>query len=484
MFRGDPRSVNLFIDGRWRTPEGECYADATSPVDGQHIGYVAQGSRGDTTAAIRSAHQAFPGWAATNVFERAAALHRVADVCRHRARELAVALTHDQGKPLFTEAHAEVDELVHYFTGAAEDVLRFNGVVAPSRLPGARALVERRPLGVVGVITPWNWPYTMPAQLIAPALAVGNTVVWVPAPSTSLCSSVLMECLAEAELPAGVVNFVPGPGPVVGDEVAGHPGVAAVAFVGSTATGLQVARRAAGKVQLMEMGNNGPLVVMDDADLDRAVTGTVLGSFLCSGQSCAAAERILVHRDLHRSFVTALTERVNSEVVLGDPFEERTTLGPLNNAAVAQKMTRHVDDALRRGATVTTGGRPDSDESLYWPPTVLDDVSRDSLVAREETFGPIAPVLPIESLEDAIALTNALPYGLMAAIYTRDVAAGLRYADAVKSAWVNVNESTNHWEPHLPFGGGAGTSSGVGRVGGRYALDTLTQTRTVILGGP
>jgi acyl-CoA reductase-like NAD-dependent aldehyde dehydrogenase len=189
-------------------------------------------------------------------------------------------------------------------------VLRLDGAIPPSRLPGARVLIERRPLGVVAVITPWNWPYTMPAQVIAPALAAGNTVVWTPAPTTSVCSAVLMDAIADADLPPGTVAFLPGPGPVVGDDIAGHPRVAAVAFVGSTQTGLSVARRAAGKAQLLEMGNNGPLVVMDDADLDRAVAGTLVGAYLCAGQSCTAAERILVHERVHDAFVAALAAAV------------------------------------------------------------------------------------------------------------------------------------------------------------------------------
>src|ERR1700721_475128 len=289
-----------------------------------------------------------------------------------------------------------------------------------------------------------------------------------------------------AALPPGAAAFLSGPGPVVGDEIAGHPGVAAVAFVGSTQTGLSVARRAVGKAQLLEMGNNGPLVVMDDADLDRAVAGTLVGAYLCAGQSCTAAERILVHERIHDAFVAALAAAVAKEVVLGDPFDPQTTMGPLNNAGVAAKTARHVADALARGADLITGGgaAPGRPTALYWQPTVLDNVPRDALVAREETFGPVAPVIAVASLEDAITLTDDLPYGLMASIYTADASTGLRYADAVRAAWVNINESSNYWETHLPFGGGGGSASGVGRVGGRYAMEALSQVRTVVLSGP
>ena len=478
-------TVDLFLDGQWRRPETGDYDAAASPATGETLGHIAQGTRADANAAVRAAAEVRHRWAATSAFERAGYMRRVGQICRTRRDTLASALTLDQGKALFTEAYQEVDDLIGYWFDAAEDILRFDGTAPPSRLRGARALVERKPLGVVAVITPWNWPYTMPAQLLAPALAAGNTVVWVPAPTTSWCSGVLMQCLVDAELPDGVINLLTGAGPVVGDEIAGHPDVNCVAFVGSTATGMQVSRRAAGKAQIIEMGNNGPLVVMNDADLSRAVQGAIVGSFLCSGQSCAAAERIFVHRQIHSDFVAMLVEATQGQVRLGDPNAVESTMGPLNNHAVAEKLREHVIDALDRGATLCTGGKPQPQmpTDLYWPATILDNVPRDARVANEETFGPVAPIIPIDHLDDAINLTNSLPYGLIAAIYTADANVGLQYADSIRAAWVNINESTNHWESHLPFGGAAGTHSGVGRVGGRYALDALTQPRTVIIGG-
>src|SRR5215212_742715 len=248
----------------------------------------------------------------------------------------------------------------------------------------------------------------MPAEVLAPALACGNCVVWTPAPSTTVCSGLLAECVAEADLPRGVFNMVLGPGPEVGDELAAHPGTRAVAFTGSSATGLTVARRAAGKAQLLEMGGNGPLVVMDDADLEAAAEAARIGAFLGSGQSCSAAERILVHERVRSDFVALLAGEVEREVRLGDPLADTTTMGPVNNEPGAEKMDRHVADAVERGATVVTGGARAGGfpTRLYWEPTVLDGVPADSLVATEETFGPVAPVVAIDSLDDAIRLTN------------------------------------------------------------------------------
>ncbi|HEX2102594.1 MAG TPA: aldehyde dehydrogenase family protein [Solirubrobacteraceae bacterium] len=476
-------ATRMFIAGAWEDALSGEVADATSPATGQGLGAVAQGDREDARRAVAAAKDAFPAWARETAFARADALRRVADVCERRRDELARALTLDQGKPLHAEAYDEVDELVAMWRGAAEDGIRLEGAIAPSMNPGKRVLLVRRPLGPVAVVTPWNWPYTMPAEIVAPALACGNTVVWTPAPTTAVCSGLLADCVAEADLPPGVFNFVTGPGPVVGDELVGHPDVVGVGFIGSTATGLHIARRAAGKAQLLEMGGNGPLVVMDDADVGAAVEAAVVACFLCAGQSCTAGELLLVHAAVREEFVARLAERVARGVVLGDPFAESTTMGPLNNEPVAAKMDEHVGDAAARGASVVTGGaRADGfPTSLYWPATILDGVPADARAATEETFGPIAPVVPIASMEEAIEITNASGYGLLSAIFTADVARGLRFADEVRTGLVNINETTNYWENHLPFGGRAGTASGVGRVGGRYPMETLTELQTVVI---
>jgi acyl-CoA reductase-like NAD-dependent aldehyde dehydrogenase len=476
--------TRMFVAGDWRAALDGAEERATSPATGEDLGAVAWGDREDARQAVDAAAGAFPGWAAETAFARAAALHRVADACARRRDELARALTLDQGKPLHAEAYDEVDELVVMWRAAAEDGVRMEGVIPPSSSPGKRVLLMRRPLGAVAVVTPWNWPYTMPAEIVAPALAAGNTVVWTPAPSTAVCSGLLAECVAEADLPPGVFNFVLGPGPVVGDEIVANPGTAAVGFIGSTATGRQIASRAAGKTLLLEMGGNGPLVVMGGSDVDAAAEAAISACFLCAGQSCTAGERLLVDEQVRDEFVEKLAGQVSAGVRLGDPFDESTTMGPLNNEPVAAKMDAHVGDAVERGARVVAGGAREDGHptSLYWQATILDGVPPEAEAAREETFGPIAPIVPISSLEQAIELTNASPYGLLAAIFTGDVMAGLRFADSVRTGLVNINETTNYWENHLPFGGRAGSDSGTGRVGGRYALERLTELQTIVIG--
>jgi succinate-semialdehyde dehydrogenase/glutarate-semialdehyde dehydrogenase len=474
----------MFVAGEWQAAASGAEERAVSPATGEDIGAVAQGDRADAQRAIDAAVRAFPSWSRETAFARAAALHRIADVCASRRDELARALTLDQGKPLDAEAFDEVDELIVMWRAAAEDGVRLEGFIPPSSSPGKRVLLMRRALGPVAVVTPWNWPYTMPAEIVAPALAAGNTVVWTPASTTAVCSGLLADCVAEADLTVGVFNFVLGPGSVVGVELVGNPGTVAVGFIGSTETGNRIAQRAAGKTLLLEMGGNGPLVVLDGADLDAAAEAAISACFLCAGQSCTAGERLLVQESIRSEFVERLAARVASDVLLGDPFDSATTMGPLNNEGVASKMDEHVRDAIGRGARVVAGGsRADGFATdLYWSATVLDGVPEDAEVALEETFGPIAPIVSVQSLDHAIELTNASPYGLLAAVFTGDVMEGLRYADGVKTGLVNINETTNYWENHLPFGGRAGTDSGTGRVGGRHAIERLTELQTIVIG--
>ena len=476
----------MFLAGAWQaSASGETF-ESISPATGELIATVPQGDRDDARRAIDAARDAADGWARLTAFERAAKMHAVGDIIESRRDELARTLTLDQGKPLRAEAYGEVDELVEYWRMAAEDCKRLGGELPNSFSPGKRVMLVRRARGVVGVISPWNWPYTMPAELVAPALACGNAVVWTPAPSTAVCAVALARCIADGDLPPGVFNLVTGPGAVVGDEVARNPGTDGVAFIGSTATGRLVAQASAGKAALLEMGGNGPLVVMDDADLEAAAEATLTACYLCAGQSCTAGERLLVHAAVKEEFVELLARRVTERILLGDPFDDGTTMGPLNNEPVAAKMDEHVADAVDRGASVVNGGSRASGfpTSLYWEPTILSDVPADARVAVEETFGPIAPVVTIGSLDEAISLANASPYGLLAAIFTGDLSAGLRFADQVRTGWVNINESSNYWEAHLPFGGRSGTDSGIGRVGGAHVMHSFTELQTVVLTPP
>lgn len=479
------REHRLYVGGSWR-PGGGGTAEAISPSTGETFATVAVADLADVDAAVAAAAAAFGEWSAASAFERAAACGRIVTGIAGRRDELATALSQDQGKPLIAEAYDEVDELAVYFTMAGEDAKRMAGSLPASTSADRRVLTGRVPLGVVGVVSPWNWPYTMGAEIFAPALAAGNTVIWVPAPTTTACCALLAEILEQASLPAGVFNFVSGPGPVVGDAVVGHPLVAGVGFVGSVETGGKVAARAAGKTQLLELGGNGPMVILDDADLDLAAEAALEAAYLCAGQSCTAGERFLVQAGVRGEFTERVVEATKARVRLGDPFDPQVTMGPLNNEATAAKFDRHIADAVAGGARVCAGGHraPGFATSLFAEPTVLDGVTPGMAIEREETFGPVVPIVEVSSAAEALRLTNASPFGLTTAVFTEDLERGLAFAERSRAGWVNINASTNLWESHLPFGGRAGSVSGRGRVGGRYPMETFTEPKTIVYPAP
>jgi len=472
----------MFINGAWCAAATGDTFEAASPATGAVFASIPKGGRADAQRAIAAAKAGQVGWAKLSAFDRAAALERIGALVHERGEALALALSQDQGKPI-TEARGEVEELLAYFKMAAADATRLEGMILPSLDANKRVFVYRVPRGVVSVITPWNWPYTMAGEIIAPALAAGNAVVWNPASNTAACSIEMARCFADADLPAGVFNIVTGPGRDVGDEIAGHRDVGAVGFIGSVEAGHKVATRAVGKDVLLELGGNGPLVVLDDADLDAAVEATLAACFLNAGQSCTAGERILVQRSVHDAYVDKLAAAVAARIHVGDPADEATTMGPVNNEAQAAKTDGHVQDAISKGAHLVTGGRraPDFPTMLYYEPTVLTGVTEAMQIASDETFGPVAPISVIESEDDALRIVNDSSFGLLAGVFTRDLGRGLRFAESVRTGWVNINEGTNYWESHLPFGGGAGADSGVGRVGGRFSMERLTELKTVVV---
>ena len=472
----------MFVDGAWTgSLSGETFT-AESPATGETIATVPKGGRQDAQLAIGAANRAAGSWSHATAFERAAALHRVADEIERRTEELARTLTLDQGKPL-REAQDEVEELLLYWRNAAEDGKRLEGRLPNSISPGKRVLLVRRPRGVIGVITPWNWPYTMPAELIAPALACGNTVVWTPASTTAVAGIALAECVVEADLPPGVFNLVTGPGSTVGDEIARNPGTHGVGFVGSTETGRLVAEAAVGKAAVLELGGNGPVVVMDDADLDLALEGVLWGAFGTTGQRCTATSRLVLHRKIHDRFLRRLADRVE-KLRLGDGLLPATDVGPMINEAALRNTMRYVAIATDEGDELVTGGKRARRGKLahgwFHQPTVFAGVKPKSRLEQEEVFGPVLAVIRVGSLDEAIRVNNDVRYGLSSALYTNDLRSAYQAIEDLDAGITYVNAPTIGAEAHLPFGGVKETGNGH-REGGWQVYDFFSETKVAYI---
>jgi acyl-CoA reductase-like NAD-dependent aldehyde dehydrogenase len=477
MVAGPDKAYGNYIGGHWSS-EPETMA-VRNPATGETIATLPQSSRETARRAIAAARAAQPAWAARSAFERAAMCARIAAAIDERQREIARVLCHEQGKPL-AEATAEVGKAADGFRLAAELVKQMRGDTMPAEDARKLVLTIRQPRGVYAVITPWNFPVNIPVEYLAPGIATGNAIVWVPAPTTSLCAVMLMQAIEAAGLPAGVVNLVIGEGPVVGDEIVSHPDTNGIGFTGSAATGRRIAERGAGKPMLLELGGNGPVIVFDDAAVDRAAEAAARGAFFNAGQVCAATGRALVHTRVADMFARRVAE-IARDVRLGDPLHQGTTMGPLNNAKVAQKVREHVEDAVAAGATLLTGGRarPDLGSDLYFEPTVLTGVTRTMRINREETFGPVVPILTFETEAEALDLALDSEYGLSVGVFTEDIGRALRVAEAIPAGIVNINAGSTYWELHLPFGGGSGTKSGIGRLGGMLTLEAMTELKMI-----
>jgi succinate-semialdehyde dehydrogenase/glutarate-semialdehyde dehydrogenase len=475
------RTLQNFVGGDWVESTGDSVRSIVSPVTGETLAEAPDASAEDVERATRAAREAQPGWAALSPWDRARICHAIADLIDERREEMARELTLEQGKPYEAEALPDIEETADNFRIAAEDVKRMESAVIPSQDVSKRILTFRKPNGVYAAITPWNFPTLIPVELIAPGIAAGNTIVIKPSEWTPIAMATFMQAMADAGLPDGVVNVIYGGGEA-GERLVTSPNVDCVGFVGSHGTAEKIVRAAGLKRTLIEASGNGPVIVCADADLERAALGAVYGGFFCAGQVCCATERVLVDRSVHDDFLEAVTKAA-SEWKLGDPFDSSTLVGPMNNEPTARKMDLHLEDALEKGATIVAGGGRDSGRptSLYYQPTVVDGVGVDTLINRDETFGPIVPLILVSSDDEALAVANDSQLGLQAAVYTSSLRRAFRYVDGLRVGNVVVNDSTDYWEAHEPFGGASGTRTGWGRIGGRYTMLDMTDLRTVVL---
>ena len=472
----------LFIGGKWVASDSKDQLVVKSPATGKVLAGIPQASALDVNRAVESAKNAWQNWSLTPPFDRAAACHRIADRILAHKKEIATVISLEQGKPYVAEALPEVEETAENFRIAAEDVKRLETPIIPARDPNKRLFTFKVAIGTWGIITPWNFPTVIPSEYFGPGLAAGNTIVFKPAEQTPLSGFLLTQCIAEAELPPGVFNLISGDGPTTGDALVTHPGLDGIGLTGETTTGDTIQRRAGVKKLLMELGGNGPQIVLEDADLQRAAKAAAFGAYFNAGQVCCATERVLVDRRVHKDFVDLVVEEARS-VKVGDPLQPDVKMGPMNNLPVLEKTERHLADALRNGAKVVFGGKRAVGHStdFYFEPTVVDHVRPETLLNREETFGPVVPIITVEDYDEAIRLANGTGYGLQMAVFTRDIDKAFYFADRLRSGNVVINDTTDYWEAHEPFGGGGGTRSGYGRLGGRFTFEDMTHLKTVAL---
>ncbi|HKR87707.1 MAG TPA: NAD-dependent succinate-semialdehyde dehydrogenase [Phenylobacterium sp.] len=471
----DLKREACLIDGAWVA--GDRWIDVDDPATGQVIGRVPDLGAAETRRAVAAAQAAMSAWAARPAKERARVLRRFADLMIAHQEPLAELLTAEQGKPL-AEARAEIAYAAGFLEWFGEEAKRLYGEIVPAHAADKRILVMRQPIGVVAAITPWNFPSAMVTRKIAPALAAGCAAVVKPAPQTPFSALALGVLAAEAGLPPGLLNIVTGDAAAIGGVLTGSPEVAKLSFTGSTAVGALLAAQAAPTIKKLslELGGNGPFVVFEDADIDKAVDGAIQAKFRNAGQACVAANRLYVQASVHDAFVEKLVAAV-AQLKVGPGAEDGVQVGPLIDERAVAKVAAHVHDARQRGGRVLTGG-----ERLggrYFQPTVIAEATDEMLCAREETFGPLTPVMRFTTEAEVVARVNASEYGLAAYVYSRDLARVWRVAEAVESGMIGVNTGLISTEV-APFGGIK--RSGLGREGSRHGLEDYTELKYICMG--
>jgi succinate-semialdehyde dehydrogenase / glutarate-semialdehyde dehydrogenase len=465
------------VDGKWI---GDGVDPIRNPATGKLIAKVPRFGEAEAVGAIEVAARAFGPWAKKLPKERAAILRRWFDLIIANREDIALIMTSEQGKPL-AEARGEVDYAASFIEFFAEEAKRVYGEINPTFRADSRILVLKQPIGVVAAITPWNFPAAMITRKVAPALAVGCTAVVKPAPETPLTALALGELGLRAGLPTGVLNLITGDAPAIGKAMCEHPAIRFVGFTGSTEIGKLLMRQAAGTVKKvgLELGGNAPFIVFDDAHLDAAVEGAIASKFRNMGQTCVCANRIYAQSGIYDAFVAKLTESV-AKLKVGDGTEAGVTQGPLINEEAVEKVEAHIADALKRGAKATIGGKRHALGRTFFEPTVLSGLDASTLIAREETFGPVAPVFRFRDEADAIRLANDTQYGLAAYFYARDLGRVWRVAEALEYGMVGVNSGAISTEL-APFGGVK--ESGLGREGSRHGVEEFVEIKYMLMSG-
>ncbi|MDQ4044808.1 MAG: aldehyde dehydrogenase family protein [Chloroflexota bacterium] len=471
-----------FIGGKWvESSSGQTF-ERHNPATGELVGTFTKSNASDVDQAVAAANTAFRSWRLVPAPKRGEILYRAARILEERKNDLAREMTQEMGK-VFTEAAGDVQEAIDMTYYMAGEGRRMFGQTTPSELRNKFNMSVRKPIGVAGMITPWNFPMAIPSWKMTPALVTGNTVVFKPATYTPKLAIRFVEVLQEAGIPDGVVNLVTGSGLDVGDPLVSHADVPLLSFTGSTETGIRVATEAAkmNKRVTLEMGGKNAVIVMDDADLDLATEGILWGAFGTTGQRCTATSRVVVHASVKQELEDRLANRA-SEMKLGDGLLDSTDIGPIVSDSQLQNVHKYIDIGRSEGARLVTGGEIRSEGELgngfFHEPTIFSDVSRDMRIANEEIFGPVVSLIPVDTLEEAVDIVNSVEYGLSAAIFTQNVNNAFRAMQDIYTGILYINAGTTGAEIHLPFGGTKGTGNGH-REAGTAALDFYTEWQAI-----
>jgi len=468
----------LYIDGKWCEADNGGTLGVINPATEEVIAEVAYGGRAETRRALEAAHRALPAWMKLTAWDRAKVLKKTAELVRQRADDISRTLTMEQGKPLL-ESKAEVLHSADTFEWFAEEGKRAYGQVIPPAISGKRHITVKHPVGVVAAISPWNFPVTLQARKIAPALAAGCTVVCKPASQTPLCLMQLFECLIEAGVPAGVANLVVGPAQEIGDEFLANPICRKISFTGSTEVGKQIMRGSAEHVKRvsLELGGHAPFIVFPDADPEMGAKIAVTGKFRNNGQVCIAPSRFYVHKDVEKKFTEAAVEFARA-LKLGNGLEPGIEVGPMFEKKAMQQTMELVEDARQRGAKILTGGKRSDrfSKGYFFEPTVLTNISGQLRMMNEEPFAPVMPLLDFSKLDDVIRAANNTRYGLAAYVFTNDLTVAWRIAEGLEAGIIGINDPVPA-APQCPFGGMK--ESGLGRELAHEGLEAYLETKYV-----
>ncbi len=469
-----------YINGQWTAADSGATINVTNPATGKVIGFIPKMGRHETGRAIEAANVAWPAWRAKTAKERAVILRRWFDLLMENLEDLAMIMTAEQGKPL-AESRGEIAYAASFIEWFAEEGKRIYGDIIPPHGRDKRIVVIKEPIGVCAAITPWNFPSAMITRKVGPALAAGCVMVVKPATATPYSALALAELGERAGLPPGVFSVITGSSAEIGTEMTSNPIIRKLTFTGSTEVGKELTARCAGTMKKvsMELGGNAPFIVFDDADLDAAVEGTIASKYRNAGQTCVCTNRLLVQAGVYDLFTEKLAVAV-ARMRVGNGLHDDVQQGPLIDEASVQKVEEHINDAISKGARIVLGGGRHELGGTFFQPTILCDVTSRMLVAREETFGPVAPIFKFYTDEEAVKMANDTEFGLASYFYTRDIGRVWRVAEALEYGMVGINTGLISTEV-APFGGVK--ESGIGREGSRYGIEEFVEVKYLCMGG-